>query len=94
MSKDITIAYISRNTKKLNPHPKEDYQKKVYYLRDTINYGLAGLSKKFQTLDRASLRRLYYFIYILNIKIKPNKRVSFVQRIVIRKVKEKPLQRK
>lgn len=40
MSKVITIAYISRNTKKTTSVQKEDYPK-GYYLRDPINYELA-----------------------------------------------------
>lgn len=41
MSNGITIAYISRNTKKAKSVPKRGLSKKVYYLRDTINYELA-----------------------------------------------------
>lgn len=47
MSKGITIAYISRNTQKAKSVPKRGLSKKVYYLRDTINYELAGLSQLF-----------------------------------------------
>ena len=46
MSKVITIAYISRNTKGLSPYPKDDYPKE-YYLRNPMNYKLAGLSQLF-----------------------------------------------